>query len=226
MGKRAVFLDRDGVINSYVYNPEFGTVDSPSNSDEFQLNLGAPEAISALRSMGLLVIVVSNQPGIAKGKFTPEILDATTAKMLEGCGGNIDDVFYCLHHPQASNPQYLANCNCRKPEPGLLLQAAAKWDIDLAASFMVGDGLTDVLAGRAAGAHTILVGARKCYLCEEMEKYNATPEFFATSLATSVDIIRVYYDKLSMSPGSPYELYDELHPGSRSNSKHSGSGRN
>lgn len=82
MGEPAVFLDRDGVINPYVYNPEFGTVDSPSNPDEFQLNPGVREAIDALRAMGFLIIVVSNQPGIAKGKFTPGLLDATTAKCL------------------------------------------------------------------------------------------------------------------------------------------------
>ena len=190
MGKPAVFLDRDGVINPYVYNPEFGTVDSPSNPDEFQINPGVPEAIDALHSMGFLIIVVSNQPGIAKGKFTPELLDATTAKMLEGCGGKIDDVYYCLHNPQATNLQYLADCVCRKPKPGLLLQAAAEWEIDVAASFMVGDGLTDVLAGKAAGARTILVNSRKCYLCEEMAKNGAVPDFFVTSLANAVEMIR------------------------------------
>lgn len=190
MPKPAVFLDRDGVINSYVYNTEFGTVDSPSNPDDFQLISGVPEAISGLRSMGLLVIVVSNQPGIAKGKFTPELLDATTAKMLLECGDNIDDVYYCLHHPQATNLKYLADCACRKPKPGLLLQAAAKWEIDIASSFMVGDGLTDVLAGKAAGARTILVSARKCYLCAEIAKYDATPDFLAANLVAAVDIIR------------------------------------
>jgi D-glycero-D-manno-heptose 1,7-bisphosphate phosphatase len=193
--KRAVFLDRDGVINSYVYNTEFGTVDSPSNVDEFQLNPGVPQAIATLHSMDMLVIVVSNQPGIAKGKFSPQILNSVTEKMLAECEHNIDDIFYCLHHPQATNPNYLANCDCRKPEPGLLFQAAAKWDIDLTQSFMVGDSLTDIQAGRTAGSRTIYLGARKCYLCEAMAKYNATPDFFADSLAASVDIIRAYYNK-------------------------------
>jgi len=194
MGKPAVFLDRDGIINSLVYNPEFGTVDSPSNPDEFQLISGVPEAVGALRSMGFLVIVVSNQPGIAKGKFTRELLDATTAKMIEGCKGNIHDVYYCLHHPQATNLNYRSDCACRKPKPGLLLQAAEKWKINLAASFMVGDGLTDALAGRAAGARTILLNYRKCYLCEEMAKLRATPDFLASTLGAAVDIIRTHQD--------------------------------
>jgi len=195
MSRRAIFLDRDGVINAYVYNPEFGTVDSPSNPDEFQLISGVPEAIRALRSMGFLVIVVSNQPGIAKGKFSSQLLDSTTAKMLEECGHNIDDVYYCLHHPQATNLKYLADCACRKPKPGLLLQAAAKWEIDIAASFMVGDGLTDILAGRAAGVRTILVSARKCYLCEEIAKRDAAPDFLAATLAAAVDTIRAQQDQ-------------------------------
>lgn len=194
MGNTAVLLDRDGVINPYVYNAEFGTVDSPSNPDEFQFNPGVPEAIDALHSMGFLIIVVSNQPGIAKGKFTPELLAATTKKMLEGCGGKIHEVFYCLHHPQATNPKYLSDCSCRKPNPGLLLQAAAKWKIDLAASFMVGDGITDVLAGKAAGTRTVLVNARKCYLCEEMAKHDATPDFFAANIVVAAELIRNQQD--------------------------------
>jgi len=219
MGEPAVFLDRDGVINPYVYNPEFGTVDSPSNPDEFQLNPGVREAIDALRAMGFLIIVVSNQPGIAKGKFTPGLLDATTTKMLEGCGGKIDDVYYCLHHPQATNVQYMAECVCRKPKPGLLLQAAAEWEIDLTASFMVGDGLTDVLAGKAAGARTILVNSRKCYLCGEIEKNDAEPEFFATSLANAVEMIRAQQNLHPWLYGAPnHELYGNLHPGSRCDS--------
>jgi D,D-heptose 1,7-bisphosphate phosphatase len=218
VGKPAVFLDRDGVINTYVYNPEFGTVDSPSNPDEFQLNTGVAEAVSALRAMGVLVIVVSNQPGIAKGKFSAELLKAMTAKMLDACGNQIDDVYYCLHHPQASNPQYLANCECRKPKPGMLLEAAAKWEIDLGSSYMVGDGLTDVLAGRAAGTQTILVNERKCYLCEEMARYNATPNFFAKNLAGAVNVIKTQNEKKFISSRSPHELHRELHRGSHSNS--------
>jgi D-glycero-D-manno-heptose 1,7-bisphosphate phosphatase len=223
MSKHAVFLDRDGVINSYVYNAEFGTVDSPSNADEFQLKSGVPEAIAALRSMNMLVIVVSNQPGIAKGKFSLEILNSVTEKMHAECGNNIHDVFYCLHHPQATNPKYLANCNCRKPEPGLLLQAAAKWDIDLAESFMVGDSLTDIQAGRTAGTRTIYLGARKCYLCEAMTKYNTTPDYYVDSLSASVDIIRANNDKPLSSLRSSNELYGQLHSGSNCYSQRFGS---
>jgi D,D-heptose 1,7-bisphosphate phosphatase len=190
MTNRAVFLDRDGVINSYVYQPDFGTVDSPSNPGEFHVIDGVPETIKAIGDLGFLVIVVSNQPGIAKGKFTPALLDAVTSKMRRACHDAIHDIFYCLHHPNAALPELRADCNCRKPKPGLLLQAAEKWNIDLASSFMIGDGLTDIAAGHAAGVATILVSPRKCYLCDEIDKHHANPDFVVRSLPLALPILQ------------------------------------
>jgi D-glycero-D-manno-heptose 1,7-bisphosphate phosphatase len=189
MGRRAAFLDRDGVINSYVYNQEFGTVDSPSNPEEFQLLPGARDAIARFHKLGLLVVVVSNQPGIAKRKFSLEILNATTEKMRSLCADKIDAVYYCLHHPHATDKRYERDCECRKPKPGLLLEAAGEWDIDLRASVMIGDGLTDVMAGQRAGTRTILVGARKCYVCAAMDEHRITPDFCATTLSEAVGIV-------------------------------------
>ncbi len=189
MGRRAAFLDRDGLINSYVYNQEFGTVDSPCNAEEFQLLPGVRDAIARFHDIGLLVVVVSNQPGIAKRKFSPEILDATTEKMRRLCDGKIDAVYYCLHHPQAADKRYEDDCDCRKPKPGLLIKAAKEWDIDLQASVMIGDGLTDVMAGQKAGARTILVGARKCYVCAAMDEHRVTPDFCAETLPEAVGVV-------------------------------------
>ena len=121
----AVFLDRDGVINAYVYNPEFGTVDSPAHPDEFVLLPGVAGAIAELNAIGLPVIVVSNQPGIAKGKFSSALLSAMTEKMHAQTrmeGGAFDAIYYCLHHPQSQLPEYKVNCDCRKPSPGLHLK--------------------------------------------------------------------------------------------------------
>lgn len=210
MSRRAVFLDRDGVINSYVHNAEFGTVDSPSTPEQFQLIPGVAEAIRKFHSMDLLVIVVSNQPGIAKGKFTRELLDDTTTKMLLACDQNIDDVFYCLHHPQASNSEYRSDCLCRKPKPGLLHEAARKWQIDLEASFMIGDGFSDILAGKAAGTSTILVGSRKCYVCEEARRQSARPDFFAVSLFAAADIVLKQQITRSSQGTCDYGLYSKL----------------
>lgn len=190
--KRAVFLDRDGVINAMVYHPEFGLVDSPARPAEFELLPGVATAVQRIHALGFLVIVISNQPGIAKGKFTRDLLDATTAKMhrqLASAGARLDDVYYCLHHPQAALEAYRVRCACRKPRPGLLLQAAATWQIDLARSFFVGDGVTDVAAGRAAGCATILVNSRKCYLCDELARQGVEPDFLAKDLAAAVELL-------------------------------------
>ncbi len=216
---KAVFLDRDGVINSYVYNSDFGTVDSPSNPDEFQIVAGVPEAIAAFRAMGFLVVVVSNQPGIAKGKFSPELLQAVTAKMTTECRGMIDAVYYCLHHPQAIRPEYLLECTCRKPKPGLLLKAAEEMNIDLGRSVMIGDGLTDVVAGQQAGSCTILLSQRKCYLCDEMERRGSAPDFLATTLADAVPIVRAMNSNggLRIKGAGKDELCARVYSGSHSN---------
>jgi D-glycero-D-manno-heptose 1,7-bisphosphate phosphatase len=189
MKRGAVFLDRDGVINEYVYNSEFGTVDSPANPDEFVLIAGAAEAIAELNRTGLPVIVVSNQPGIAKGKFNAPILAAVTQKMhaqIADAGGRIDAVYYCLHHPQSRLPEYRVECSCRKPRAGMLIQAAQEWNLDLTKSYMVGDGATDVLAGALAHTKTIFVSPRKCYVCDELVRQNARPTLIVNSLLQAV----------------------------------------
>ena len=192
MKDRAVFLDRDGVINHYAYDAEFGTVDTPVTPEQFELVAGAGEAIAALNQMGLPVIVVSNQPGIAKGKLTQKLLDAITAKMvneLSAAGARLDQVLYCPHHPEATLPEYRIVCDCRKPKPGLLLLAAKEWKLDLAGSFLVGDGVQDILAGTAAGVVTILLAPRRCTICEEFESRGAHPQHVAENLSEAVRAI-------------------------------------
>jgi D,D-heptose 1,7-bisphosphate phosphatase len=192
MHNRAVFLDRDGVINGHVYNPEFGTVDSPANPDEFVLLPDVSGAIAEFKRLGFLTIVVSNQPGVAKGRFRKELLEEITLKMLEmlgSAGASLDDIFYCLHHPNASVAEYRLDCECRKPKPGLLLQAANKWGINLVRSFMVGDGITDILAGAAVGTRTFFVSPRKCYVCDQLVKHGTRPDFFIASLAQAAEVI-------------------------------------
>lgn len=191
--RRAVFVDRDGVINRMFYQPEFGILDSPANPDQFELLPGAGEAIAELNRLGLLVIVVSNQPGIAKGKFTPALLEAIEQKMMsniEAAGGKLDAAYYCLHHPDAVLEEYRARCECRKPEPGLLLKAAREWNIDLTSSYMIGDGVTDIAAGRAAGATTLFVNARKCYNCEALANQDAWPDYMVSDLSEAATLIR------------------------------------
>lgn len=193
MPDNAIFLDRDGVINPYVYKPEFGTVDSPSSPDEFTLAPGAGEAVAEFNRLGFLVVVVSNQPGIAKGKFTPAILEQVNAKMHAGIaalGGKLNAVYYCLHHPDAVLPAYAVRCECRKPRPGMLLEAAREWHIDLQNSYMIGDGVTDIEAGRAAGTRTVFIGQSKPYIFEAFEKHGIQPDFMAPALAGASEIIQ------------------------------------
>lgn len=190
---RAVFLDRDGVINAMVYDAEHGLVDSPANPAQFKLLPDVAPALRLLSAAGWLAVVVSNQPGIAKGKLTPALLDAITKRMhaqLAAEDARLDGVYYCLHHPEAVLAEYRQVCACRKPQPGLLLQAAADLQIDLARSVMVGDGVADVQAGRAAGCRTVFIGLRKAYLWATFERGGAFPDRFAGSLFQAVEWIR------------------------------------
>ena len=190
--RRAVFVDRDGVINRMCWQAEFGTVDSPANPDEFDLLPGVGAGIAELNRLGLLVIVVSNQPGIAKGKFTPALLAAMQTKMIAGiraAGGELDAIYNCLHHPEALLDEYRARCACRKPEPGLLAQAAREWQIELSSSYMIGDGVTDIAAGRAAGATTLFVNSRKCYNCDSLVAHQTWPDYIVSSLGQAAQVI-------------------------------------
>ena len=151
--QKAVFLDRDGVINKYV-----GFL---TNIDQFELNDGVTEAIKKINSKGYLAIVVTNQPVIARGEVTFDELEEIHNKMetLLGLdGAYLDAVYYCPHHPhkgyEGEVPELNIECECRKPRPGMLLQAAKDFNIDLSKSWMVGDGENDILAGMNAGCRT------------------------------------------------------------------------
>lgn len=154
--QKAVFLDRDGTINRYV-----GFLRRP---EELELLDGAAEAIRRINQSGCLAIVVTNQPVIARGEVTWEGLDEIHRKLetlLGQEGAYLDDIFVCPHHPDkgfpGERPEYKVDCDCRKPKPGLLLQAAERYNIDLAGSWMIGDKPRDEAAGHAAGCRTVLL---------------------------------------------------------------------
>lgn len=191
---RAVFLDRDGVINAMVYNVEFGLVDSPANPREFTMLPGVPEAIRVIKALGFLAVVISNQPGIAKGKFSVSLLNAMTHQMvsdLAAHGARIDSVYYCYHHPEGVIEAYRKTCDCRKPKPGMLLRAAKELDIALDQSYLIGDGITDMQAGKAAGTTNLLVyPSFKCYICEELNRHQVQPHYIVPSLHDGVKLIQ------------------------------------
>lgn len=168
--QRAVFFDRDGVVNKRLVD------DYVKSWSEFEFLPEVFPLLAQVKAWGYLAIVVSNQRGIARGLMGEKDLKALHAKMqreLEARGEPpFDDIFYCPHDTAD-------DCECRKPKPGMILDAAEKWDIDLSESWLIGDSESDVLAGNAAGCRTILIGDQ-----EETEA-----EFQAEATADVQDII-------------------------------------
>ena len=159
----AVFVDRDGVINELVPDPGTGHAESPLHVADVRLIPGAAEGLRLLAGAGWTVVGVSNQPSAAKGYVSlDEVLavQAHVLSLLAAEGVRFDDFRLCLHHPAGSVPELTVVCECRKPAPGMLLDAARDLDIDLGASWMVGDTDGDIQAGQAAGCRTVLVEHR------------------------------------------------------------------
>ena len=155
--QKAIFLDRDGTINQYV-----GFL---TDIEDMKLIDGAAEAIRRINESGYLAIVVTNQPVIARGEVSLEGLEEIHNKMetlLGNEGAYLDDIFYCPHHPHkgyaGERPEYKLECDCRKPKPGMLFQAAGKHNIDLSSSWMIGDSESDMDTGRNAGCKIAYVG--------------------------------------------------------------------
>ncbi len=191
---KAVFLDRDGVINELIYYPEHGIIDSPFTLEQFKLLPGIGEAIKKFHEMEYKVIVVSNQPGIAKRHMSEESFENISRKMKEELmkeGALLDKEYYCFHHPQAIIRKLKTNCKCRKPNPGLLLQAMQDFNIDLSQSWMIGDGLTDIQVGKRAGCSTILLGKIKCELCSLMDEKDARPDAICSNVLEATKEIEI-----------------------------------
>ena len=148
-GKRAVFLDRDGVLNV-----DNGYV---SQVDDFEFIEGAIEACKKLKEKGYLLVVITNQSGIARGYFSEEQFHTLTEWMdwsLADRGVDLDGIYYCPHHAEKGQGEYKVDCDCRKPKPGMLLSAIKDLNIDVSNSILVGDKVSDLQAGIAAGIKT------------------------------------------------------------------------
>jgi len=185
-GRPAAFLDRDGVLNEGVTDPVSGELESPLQVGDVRLLPGAAEAAGQLASAGYALVCVSNQPAAAKGKVTPEGLRAVHERVVELLareGVELAASYLCPHHPEAVVPELSGPCDCRKPAPGMLLDAAEALALDLNASWMLGDTDSDVRAGQAAGCRTVLIA----YAGSAHKRLgSASPDLLASSLPDGV----------------------------------------
>lgn len=181
MGHRAVFLDRDGTLVEPSHYP--------SRPEQLRVYDGIGAALRTLRELGFLLVVVTNQSGIARGYFDEPQLE-TMHEHLRGLlrhdGVELDAIYHCPHHPDGVVKGLATRCDCRKPEPGMLTRAAAELDIDLARSWLVGDILDDVEAGNRCGCTTILVNLGTERIVPHPFR---VPRFVCASTRDALDVI-------------------------------------
>jgi D,D-heptose 1,7-bisphosphate phosphatase len=181
----AVFLDRDGTINV-----EVGYLSRP---EDLRLINGSAGAIRLLNEAGFLVVVVSNQSGVARGYFSEEAVERVNkamARRLERRGARLDAIYYCPHYPEGVVDRYRRECDCRKPAPGMVRRAQEDLGIDVPRSYVVGDHLGDILLAKNVGARSILVATG--HGADEIEKLTGRgiePDFVVKNLAEAVDRI-------------------------------------
>lgn len=168
---KAFFLDRDGVLNQTIFRN--GKARAPYELTEFKLFEGVEEAIGLLRKAGFKLIVVTNQPDVARGWVSKEKVDLVNNKIQELL--EVDDIKVCFHTD-------LDNCNCRKPRPGMILEAGIQHQISLSESYMTGDRASDIEAGKNAGCKTILIG-------DGDEQQGSEPDYRFQSLLEAVNYI-------------------------------------
>jgi D,D-heptose 1,7-bisphosphate phosphatase len=185
MKKRAVFLDRDGTINE--------DVGYPSDYSQIKIYPFAFEAIKKINETGLLTVIITNQSGIGRGLLTEENLQDLHQKMKAALLAekvHLDGIYYCPHYELSALPEYKKDCACRKPYPGMALQAAADLNIELKNSFVIGDKVEDILFGLNIKANPILVltgyGQRSQ---QELEEKGIQPVYVAQNLLQAVNWI-------------------------------------
>ena len=182
--KKAVFLDRDGVV--------IREVDHLCRVEQLRILPRAAEAIKEIGNLGYVAVLITNQAAIAKGMLTEKGLESIHAVLvgrLTRRGAKLDGNYYCPHHPEGKISRYRVVCSCRKPEAGLTLLAAKEMNLDLERSFTIGDKTGDILSGRNAGTKTILV--QTGYGGKD-GLYGVKPDYVAKNLADAVRIIKKY----------------------------------
>lgn len=183
VSRPAAFIDRDGTLTE-----EVGYVNHPKR---LQLLPRAAEAIKRLNAAGVAAVVVTNQAGVARGYFSPEVLQATNtalAEQLKQADAHLDGLYVCPHHPTEGEPPFRAQCECRKPKPGLLLRAAAELGLDLGVSTVIGDKASDLAPARAVGARSVLVltGYGRGEWEYRRDTFTVMPDYVAVDLFEAV----------------------------------------
>ncbi len=179
---KAVFLDRDGVLNEEVSHI--------TELSQIKMIENAGRAVQLFNSLGYKTIIVTNQPSIGLGMSNEEKLkeiNAHICSQLAKQGGKIDAIYFCPHHPQRGLGDYKKECECRKPNPGMLLEAAKQHSLDLKKSFMIGDRTSDIKAGYQAGCTTIVV--KTGYAGDDGFK-DATPDYIAENIYEAAKLIQ------------------------------------
>jgi D-glycero-D-manno-heptose 1,7-bisphosphate phosphatase len=198
MNRGGIFLDRDGTINQ--------EVDFLTSPDQLHLLPGSAAAIREANALGLKVVVITNQSGIARGLLTEEQLSEIHrhfTRILREENARIDAIYYCPHHPDFGEPRYNKNCDCRKPNTGMITQAVDDLDIDVKSSFVIGDRLIDIQLGNTIGATSILVltgyGKQELEYCRQQ---NVHIDFIAQDLFDAMNYVKNILQQQRHSPSS------------------------
>lgn len=184
----AIFLDRDGVINRNVFYEDTGSWESPRQPNDFKLHKRVIPALQKLQATGFQLFLVSNQPNVAKRKSSLKELHAVHNKLLYQMHTEkikFEEYFYCFHHPNGIVAEYSGACQCRKPSPYFLLQAAKRYNLNLSNAWMVGDRDSDIECGRRAGARTIRITSDH----PTNRKNDVYAEYTAIDLFDAVEVI-------------------------------------
>ncbi len=186
MTKGAVFLDRDGTINE-----EMGYINHP---DRFVIFPFVAESIKIFNRLELLVIVVTNQSGVARGYFTESLVKQLHQKLLtemSGQGAQIDGIYYCPHHPDEGNDQYRRDCQCRKPKPGMILKAIEEYNLDLKRSFMIGDRYKDIVFAKKLKIKSglVLTGYGRGEYTYQKNEWSYRPDLIGENLLEIAQLI-------------------------------------
>ena len=195
----AIFLDRDGVINSNVLDPATGEYGAPLTADGFQVAPRAIEGLLALQRVGYPLFLISNQPNYAKGKTTLKELAAIHRMLQEelvSAGIPFTEFYYCYHHPHGEVAGYSGPCECRKPSPYFLRKAKEEHGVSLEASWMIGDRVTDIECGRAAGLYTIRIAEDHP---AQRNPNEVQADFTASNLADAAKIIIEHSESIKVS---------------------------